>query len=77
MGALRLRSVPDFFQQRGTLVEQFQQLDERKRWPGLAGFVSGERIDAAAKNVGSLSLVERQFLSYAPVPGVSDRVRPC
>jgi hypothetical protein len=29
-----------------------------ERWPGLAGLVPGERIDAAAEDLGGLALVE-------------------
>jgi hypothetical protein len=39
-------------------IENPQQLHERNRWSGLAGLVPGERIDAAAEDLGGLALVE-------------------
>ena len=57
-------SRPHLGQQFRVAVQHFQQLDQRQRGLGFAGFVAREGVDAAAKYFGGLALVEGEFFAH-------------
>ncbi len=46
------------------VIEQLQQLDQRERRFGLAGFIAGEGVHPATEDHGRFLLAEREFSAH-------------